>query len=269
MASPLKKARKGEPWQPDHRAHNAFVDAAQYVQRLQQAGGAAPVPLGGAWQPCIVHVRNDSGVARNRFDALGISGIFPEPTENEPAFQAGPILLGDTPDTDAHRGGFGVLLAPAGIREIVPACLAGVTVARVNFGDVAHQYAEIADADAGSLASAPTGSARILWPQPAPAEGIRDAVILLGGGSQCLQALRFELKTNLTALSLAGATAYEIDASGERTTTEHTVYDVFFGFYGSGSTESAMVGSGEGVGAKGWALKLPGSLRWEIIQLTC
>jgi len=265
----LHKPRPGEPWQgPDAIAHAAFIDAAEWVRSQQAAAGPVPTP-GALWRPCIVQIRNDSGAARNRFDALGISGIFPEPTDNEAAFQAGPILLGDTPDTEKHRGGFGVLLAPAGIREIVPACLAGVTTARVNFSDVAHQYAEIADADAGSLASSPAGSARILWPQPAPAEGIRDAVVLLGGGSQCLQALRFELKTNLTALNPAGATAYEIDAGGERTTTEHTVYDFFFGFYGSGSTEAGMVGSGEGAGAKGWALKLPGSLRWEIIQLTC
>lgn len=89
-----------------------------------------------------------------------------------------------------------------------------------------------------------------------------------GSGSSANSWRRFELKTDLTGSS-SSATAYLLDETATRTATEFTVYDLFIGFEGDGSTESGMDGSDEGTGNKGWALYRSDSEKWEIIQLNC
>ena len=95
---------------------NAFVDATQYVRKLQH--GQVVNPLSNVPQTGIVRFKNASGQVRNRFDVLGISDVFPSPTDNLNAFKSGPVLHGVTP-TAAYRGRFAVLLEPAAPGDIV------------------------------------------------------------------------------------------------------------------------------------------------------
>ncbi|MFH1267796.1 MAG: hypothetical protein ABIK89_18930, partial [Planctomycetota bacterium] len=192
MAGNLRKVRPGEPFEPSAELQHATVDAIRYVRELQNSGGAG---VGShAFNTGVALVKNNSGADRQRFDVLGIDDVFPQPVAKPNAFKEGPVLVGITPDRDMHRGRFAVLLAPAKAGAIVPATVAGVSVAKVDVQDECHWFAEIKDGDAGSLVSvgsgcscpeesgsttsttpAPTGSAIILWKEPGL--GIKWAVI--------------------------------------------------------------------------------------------
>jgi len=157
----FKKVRSSEPLRIPAAAYNAFIDAAKdfespahdqrrhVAQTLRSAG--------------IVLVKNASGAVRGRFHILGIdSPLFtPDVAENE--FKNRITISGITPATADHTGRFAILLEPLGVNAIGWACVAGVCPARVDVTNVAHEYAEIKDAEAGYLASASHGSALILW----------------------------------------------------------------------------------------------------------
>jgi len=175
MAS-LEKVKPGQPYSPSSKAHNAFVDAAEYVQRLKSSTGRTP--LRDNWQATILQAKNVSGYDCQRFDVLGIDSVFPTPAANLDAFKNGPILRGTTPAAGTHEGKFVVLLEPANNNKIVPACVAGVCVAKVNVTDAAHTHVDVKDGDRGSLASGPWGSALILWKETGT--GVKWAVIRLG-----------------------------------------------------------------------------------------
>jgi hypothetical protein len=84
---------------------------------------------------------------------------------------AAPIVLeGETPAAGSHEGRFAVLHHYAAADEIVPAAVAGVVQVKVEIVDEDHRFAEITDADATKLTSAPVGSARILWAESGTGE---------------------------------------------------------------------------------------------------
>jgi hypothetical protein len=92
---------------------------------------------------------------------------------------AAPIVLeGETPAAGSHKGRFAVLHHYAAADEIVPAAVAGVVQVKVEIVDEDHRFAEITDADATKLTSAPVGSARILWAESGTGE--KWAVVRLG-----------------------------------------------------------------------------------------
>ena len=78
---------------------NAFVDAVEYVRRLRRSLSADP--LRDVPQTGIVRLKNASGLACNRFDVLGISDVFPQPSQNLSAFKSGPVLHGVCYDHDS------------------------------------------------------------------------------------------------------------------------------------------------------------------------
>jgi len=175
MTDPLRKVRPSEKWEPSAAAHNAFVEAVEYIRRLQGSEGATPDWI--FWQAAIVPIKNGSGFDRNQFDVLGIDDVFPTPTSNLNAFKAGPILHGVTPAT-SHAGKFAILLEPAANGKIVRCCAAGICRAKVDVSDTSHLYAEVKNGDAGSLQSVLKGSARILWQESGT--GVKWALIRFG-----------------------------------------------------------------------------------------
>jgi len=113
-----------------HKAWNAFVDAARYVKGQQ--GSLSRPAIRDVPQTGIVRVKNTTSGTKDRFEVLGIGGVFPEPTANLNAFKSGPVLHGVEPLGDTYRGRFAILLEPAFPDSIVSACVAGVCVAKVD-----------------------------------------------------------------------------------------------------------------------------------------
>jgi len=152
------------------------------VGRLR--GSQQAEPLRHVPQTGIVRLKNASGQTRNRFDVLGISDVFPQPTQNLGAFKSGPVLHGVTPDENEHAGNFAILLEPAKPDAIVAACVSGACVAKVHVetGQESVGYADVKDGDAGALQAKADGTARILWREPGT--GIKWAVVRIGGGGE-------------------------------------------------------------------------------------
>lgn len=160
-----------------HKAWNAFVEAAQYVKRLQHS--LSVDPLRHVPQTGIVRLKNASGQDRQRFDVLGVDDVFPYPTPDPSAFKAGPVLHGVKPYLDTHRGKFAILLEPAPNGSIVSACVSGISIAKINVeqGQEWMEYADVKDQDAGCLQARCHGAAKIFWREPGT--GVRWAVARL------------------------------------------------------------------------------------------
>jgi hypothetical protein len=172
----LKKVTAGQRAEMPAATFNIFIDAAQdYLRRRQDQGGEArpgPREMG------IVLVKNDSGADCDRFAVLGISGILYTPTENEEGFKNRPALVGDTPAAPDHRGKFVILQEPVAAGNLGRACAGGVTPVQIAVTDEDHGFADISDGSSATLASAPSGPARILYRETGT--GTKWAVVLLG-----------------------------------------------------------------------------------------
>jgi len=183
VAPTLRKVRSGDPLVIPAATFNAFVDAAQDFQGRQRSATQHSAP---DWrQTGITPVRNDSGADRARFDVLGISGPVITPTANADAFKERVALKGIVP-TAAHTGRFVVLLEPVTNGAIGRGVVAGVTIARVKIASEAHTLAEVLAGDAAKLQSADTGTATLLWMEPAadrtPDPTVAWTIIRLGAG---------------------------------------------------------------------------------------
>ena len=174
--TPLKKVRKGDPLSFPASAFNAFVGAAEFTEATKRSGGGHFTPQ--FRQAGIVRVKNDSGADRDRFNVLGIDGPIFTPTDNEDTFKNQVALTGVVPDEDYHVGKFVILLEPIPDGKIGLACLDGVCPVKLDVQDEGHEYADVADAEAGRLKSGLRGAAQILWKEFGTGE--KWAVIRLG-----------------------------------------------------------------------------------------
>lgn len=186
----IRKVSAGEPFDPSTAWQHATVDAIRFMRHLQASGGAgASSGFGGP----PVMIRNGSGAARAQFDVLGIdTSVFPTPTANLAGFKAGPALHGVKPTT-AHLGRFAVLLHPAAKNEIVPACIAGPTLAKVDFSGGAYDFCDVKNGDCGALETSQSGTARILW--PTSGTGVEWALVRIGetAGGAGASTIQFEV----------------------------------------------------------------------------
>lgn len=127
-------------------------------------------------------VKNQSGVARSRFDVLGIDTPIFTPTQNLSEFTSRPAVRGVVPQ-DIHAGRFVVLadaLKPNGIGRAV---VSGLCVAKVRMEAPVDTSADVLAGDATRLVSGSSGVATILWHNP-PAEypDTAWAILRIGGG---------------------------------------------------------------------------------------
>jgi len=114
---------------------------------------------------------------------LGVSGPVLTPSGGDPTPLLQKLALDCvTPDVDAHRGRFAVLLEPIPAGSLGLATVAGLCHVQVDVSDEGQVWADVKDADAASLESGETGTARILWKESGT--GVVWAVVLLGASPQ-------------------------------------------------------------------------------------
>ena len=174
----LRRVEVGDSFPTDKTTVNAWTEAA--IAHQQGQGRTAE----GAWTSLdsagILLLRNKSGVDRQQYDVLGIDEPIVTPTANLTQFKNQVAFDGVTP-TASHYGRFAVLLEPVKQDRIVPARVAGFTVAKVDFSDGVFRYADVAVGNAGALDASPIGSARIFW--PTTGTGVEWSGVLLGVGN--------------------------------------------------------------------------------------
>jgi len=185
--TPLKKVRKGDPLNFPASAFNAFVGAAEFTEAMKRSGGRHFTPQ--VRQAGIVRVKNDSGADRDRFNILGIDAPIFTPTDNEDTFKNQVALTGVEPDEDYHVGKFAILLEPIPDGKIGLACLDGVCPVKIGVEDEDHEYADVADAEAGKLRSCPLGAGQILWKESGTGE--KWAVVRLGVPPSPFEVVKF------------------------------------------------------------------------------
>lgn len=165
---------------------NTMLDAARHFQTLQKrlAGNASGVleSASGA----IVLVANDTDDHISRFRSLVLREPLIDPSDNEEGFQNQLVMKADYPDdAEADFGKFCVLLDSLPARQtdsgdhtysIGRAIVSGLTQAKINVVDEAHEWADIGtDELLDTLEEA--GGARIIWKQTGTGE--KWAVLLL------------------------------------------------------------------------------------------
>src|SRR5690349_7552834 len=111
MGDLFKKVAAGDELDIPAQLYNLVVDAVRDYLRRTQSGGAgnATPPRDGT----IVQIRNNTGGDLDIYSVVALGDAEIDPTsDNLQAFQAAPILSGDTPVLPDDIGRFGVLLEP-------------------------------------------------------------------------------------------------------------------------------------------------------------
>jgi hypothetical protein len=161
MSDQLRKVQTGEPLRFPARFYNALVEMAAAWQGGQFAQGMPA--LGNRPADGIVLVHNDSGADRDQFQVLGVKETLILPGSNEQEFKNRLAFKADTPSEDDHLGRFVILAEPIKNSLIGRAWAFGVCPVKVDVGDAAHRFADVADGVCTSLKSGGTGGATILW----------------------------------------------------------------------------------------------------------
>jgi hypothetical protein len=257
MGAPFKRVSEGDPISAD--AWNEIVDRLTTFVDIRVARQRGEVPL--SQQRTVVFVQNDSGSDVDRFGVLGISNVFPTPTDNLDGFKAGPVLHGITPAAGTHEGIFVVLLEPAESGKIARAYAPGIVV-QISVGNADHPYADVKDADSTQLESGWSGSARILWKQSGT--GTKWAVVRIGA-QMAHQArwIKFVVNdgsgfsTTDSSVTVDGVEYFDGD---EPSTAVTTVYNV--------AASSNYIFEGDD-NDKGMALYDPVNDKYWIVQMEC
>lgn len=179
MGDSLKKVHAGQRLEIPAPAWNAFIDAAR-ANKARDHGLAGPRHAA-ARAVTILPIKNSSGSDRGRFEVLGIDDLIFDPTANLAEFQNNPAIDGVTPATASHVGKFVILLEPIPSGRIGRGLLMGVCPVKVNFAAADDDYADVADGEAGYLASGSTGAASILWKESGTGE--KWALVSVGAGT--------------------------------------------------------------------------------------
>ncbi len=180
MGAPLQKVRPGDPLVIPAATYNALIDTT-IEWRLAQMRTQRD-PLQRFAQTGVILARNRSGADRERFDVLGIDQPIIAPEDDEVGFKSRIAVDGVIPGP-AHAARFVILLAPLAKDAIGPAVVDGVTVARVKLTEQTDAFAEVENGHADYLKSGTTGSAGILWVDPAEDPGLAIVRVGLAGGA--------------------------------------------------------------------------------------
>ncbi|MBE3100132.1 MAG: hypothetical protein IMZ44_23685 [Planctomycetes bacterium] len=176
MGDTLKKVTAGQRLQMPASTFNTFIDMARdWLADQQATGGEGRVE---SRRTGIVLVRNDSGEDCDRFAVLGIDGIVFTPTDNEEGFKNRPALVGDTPATPTHTGKFVVALEPIASGKLGRCAATGIVPVQIAVTDEDHRFADISDGSCDTLASVPSGAARILYQESGT--GTKWGLVLVG-----------------------------------------------------------------------------------------
>ena len=183
----MRKVVKGEDVVIAADTWNAMLDAADYVKNRRNGGVGRGVSAG--LHTGIVLVMNGETDRRERFTALALTDVAVRPEDNEDEFLDRPaVYVGRVTDESREGMPYAILLEPLEAEEIGRAAILGVVPAKVTVTDETDGYAAPAVGSVdGALASAKSGTARILWRESGT--GSRWCLLQLGGagagGEEC------------------------------------------------------------------------------------
>lgn len=140
------------------------------IAALDHGGTVPPTLAGDDARDGIVMVRNKSGYARSAGDVVALKEpIFLSDLDR---MSRGLEFDGYTP-TDGtssstnYSGRFGLYLLPCAENAIAPAIVEGITAAKLSMQAATDAFADVYHDDATKLKSGSTGSAQVLWAEPA------------------------------------------------------------------------------------------------------
>ncbi len=181
----MQKVHPGQIWTPSAAAHNAAVDADNWVRQHQQ--GLA-LPRGGAREDYgVIKLRNTSSSDWARYDAIRVQTPPILPSAAEPAWIEHRVYGGSAPAAGiADLGRVAICLEPiARTTGVGRALLCGVIETQLYVIEQWHEYADIDPAAGGrTLVSNPDGSSpcQILWRESGT--GLKRAMVRVGNGGQ-------------------------------------------------------------------------------------
>jgi hypothetical protein len=286
MPEPLAKVKPGDPWHPNAKAHNVFVDAAQWVDSQRHKIGGAGTG-GKLWPADVILGKNATAVNLDRWNAIGFGDALIDP-KNAPdglaSFQAGPAALALAALSlpwPATRP-WGVLLEPLAVDAIGQVAAAGIVPARVKFDPAAwwYEFAAVGDVDGSGTPGLVAGAAgaRILYPR-FPQEGGAPtspwnlavplwALVDLGAGGCASAQVRFILREELVVGGTARAEIITLDIDGTQIESGEmiTVWDWACEFYGAAN---AGWGTAEHFPDTPDLAIVEGDVTYEIQRMTC
>jgi len=175
----FQHVRSGEPIAIPATAYNAMLDAAQ-AHRNRKINLS---PKGAGFDSLYVHVENATGKRLERFSIVGLDGPSdsPDDPQNVDAFCNRITLRGIIPKEE-HARRFAVLQQDAEPDMIVRACIAGVTVCKIQVSQQPESFDDLSCvATSGKTEYLKIGEegAQVLWVESGT--GTRWAIIRFGG----------------------------------------------------------------------------------------
>ena len=167
-------------------------------------------------QATVVYVRNDSGVAKDQFNIMGLNGPAITPTQKLDEFKRRVCFAVIAPTLASHSHSFCVLLDPLKIGGMGRAVVGGVVQTKVT-GALSTKWAAVTNSDATKLTMSAAGGCRVLWSDSGSGE--RWAIVRLGEWNP-------KVKGRLDgSLAKDGSQTMSVWQSGADTTENLTVYD--------------------------------------------
>lgn len=173
MGDPFKHLAAGDDVEIIDTSHNAAIDAGRELIGRRTGNAAGPLPR--ARDTNVVRIRNDSGLAVERFGILGIDDSVFDPAVEPESFFSEKVLSGVTPSLMNHSAKFVVALEPIANGNVGPALAAGVTQVQILVGSEALTFAQVRIGSVTTLEASSSGGAKILWKESGT--GVKWAVI--------------------------------------------------------------------------------------------
>jgi len=163
----MRKVSTGQPFRMSAGDFNAFVDAAASHRR--RAHDLAGKPAARDTKPGIIAVRNVSGADQPQFSVMALGHAVITPTENEKEFLYRPTINADVAQVEGE--GICIIQEPVKAGALGKAMVFGVSPVLVDVVDEEHKYAKALAGEAGYMASASSGIARIIYAEPGTGMG--------------------------------------------------------------------------------------------------
>ena len=174
----MEKVRSGEAVSIKASTWNSFVDAANFAKTARQNRLGDGLKSGVGFG--IILVKNCEERTYDRFAALSVTGVCVTADANEDEFvSCAPVLQGSRVTDERVERPYVILQEPLEAGAVGRAMVMGVTPAKVKVNDSEDGYAVPKAGSDGSLESASTGVARILW--KGSGSGAQWCLLQLGG----------------------------------------------------------------------------------------
>ena len=151
----MKRYNPGDPLRIPAADLNLIADVIEGV-----APGMSSPSLGGASSPCVVRVRNMTGVTLPAFAVIAIGTPRVSPSSNAEAFKRFPVFSAIIPD-EGQTTGLAILQRKLADGETGLAVVAGGSPVRCNVVDIDHPCA--APDGLGGILSAEGGPISLVW----------------------------------------------------------------------------------------------------------